>query len=182
LPTTLKRHRIAKPLDGSYNLQQLLNMDFSMVRFQPKFDEETQIDELWRRLATEFQDKVKMINVDCSKADYCKQNKINTFPQVGMYHDGKRIEQYKGNMTYEDVSEYLYKYAPRGAIFKKEEPEQVYYGSVYKSATKDISAEFDEFIAGKNVFVKFIVPWCQPCMGMIPEYEKLEKMYQNGNV
>jgi len=68
----------------------------------------------WEELAAKFvtSTSVKIAKVDCtdeSNRQLCVSEKVNGFPTMFLYQDGKKVEEYDGNRSLEDLYSFVAK-------------------------------------------------------------------------
>lgn len=70
----------------------------------------------WEQLAGKFvgQEGVKIAKVDCTLAEakeLCSQQEVNGFPTLYVYRDGKKVTEYDGNRSLEDLVDFVQKHS-----------------------------------------------------------------------
>lgn len=70
----------------------------------------------WDDLATKFAGNslVKVGKVDCTlddSKDLCTDENVDGFPTVFIYRNGKKLEEYDGNRSLDDLFEYVTKHS-----------------------------------------------------------------------
>lgn len=69
----------------------------------------------WDELAIKYigKDHVKIAKVDCTLGDnkeLCAEQEVDGFPTVYIYRNGKKIEEYDGTRSLDDLFEYVNKH------------------------------------------------------------------------
>ncbi|XP_049784160.1 thioredoxin domain-containing protein 5 homolog [Schistocerca cancellata] len=75
----------------------------------------------WEELGKKFASNslVKIVKVDCtsnSNKDLCNDEEVDGFPSLFLYKDGKRIAEYNGSRTLDDLYEFVSKHMPHDEL------------------------------------------------------------------
>lgn len=70
----------------------------------------------WQDLGKKFagSEEVKIVKIDCTlevNKDLCNTEEVEGFPSVFLYKNGKKISEYNGSRTLEDLYEFVVKHS-----------------------------------------------------------------------
>ncbi|CAL6088319.1 Protein_disulfide isomerase PDI3 [Hexamita inflata] len=154
------------PIDATMNFTQVVAQGHSMVKFfAPWCSHCVQMKPAYAKLAGKFNDRVKVIEVDCTRTELCNQLGIRAYPTMVYYKDGKKMEEYQGDHSAVQMGQFLEQ--------KLQEVQMLQDVKI-----EDIGSNFKIIQEGWH-FVKFYAPWCSHCNDMQPEYIKLAHQMKN---
>ncbi|KAI0951633.1 hypothetical protein AcV7_007680 [Taiwanofungus camphoratus] len=160
----------------------------------------------WTQLVEENQQLtdpgIHLAQVNCAvDGDLCRQNGVDGYPQMNLYHDGRFIETYKGSREFELLTSYLSLHAEPTAV---PEPPPVVTAAPVLAVNDEVTNRelsgvhtsskpinptgsvlpldentFRDTVKEGKVFVKFFAPWCGHCKKLAPVWTQLAGQMQN---
>lgn len=110
--------------------------------------------------------------MDCTlNGDLCKENNVQYFPFLQLYHQGSAIEIYPPReRNWDKLVEYITtqseKYAPSTTQVSVPNPAGL-------SIDMDGPALANAQKSGQPLFIKYYAPWCPHCQHMAPAWERM---------
>lgn len=130
-----------------------------LIEFVSEMDKNTNNDNLNMRKLPYLLDDIKIGRLDCSKSqDICSQYTLVKYPTFILFKRKGLYEYFYGNnkINAEDL-----------ALFANENA----FTNIKSLSDKD----FPEILDRKPIFIDFFVPWCPPCMQLLPIFRKAAK-------
>ncbi|PVU99281.1 hypothetical protein BB559_000320 [Furculomyces boomerangus] len=129
-------------------------------------------------LYTDMRSKgINFAEVDCLEfGSICQSNKVDGYPTLFLYNDGKKIEEFSGTNDYKSLKEYILKLEERFPLKKtaSEKPDNINID--HELSVVDITPEnFDKLTSTKPYFIKFFSPRCSHCITLAPTWLKLSE-------
>ncbi|KAL1939613.1 hypothetical protein VTO73DRAFT_9646 [Trametes versicolor] len=150
----------------------------------------------WKQLVEQTEKKadpgIHLAQVNCAiDGDLCRKNKVDGYPQMNLYKNGKYVETFKKARSLEILTEYLDAHAePRAPTapastapaapeptakdesapaVREKKPDVNPNGTVLKLD----GANFRSHVDKGGILVKFFAPWCGHCKKLAPIWEQL---------
>ncbi|KAL1932360.1 hypothetical protein VTP01DRAFT_9416 [Rhizomucor pusillus] len=131
----------------------------------------------WQKLADDYASLATsrdfhFAKVDCTlNGDLCKENNVQYFPFLQLYHQGSAIEIYPPReRNWDKLVEYITtqseKYAPSTTQVSVPNPAGL-------SIDMDGPALANAQKSGQPLFIKYYAPWCPHCQHMAPAWERM---------
>ncbi|CAK9797135.1 Thioredoxin domain-containing protein 5 [Anthophora plagiata] len=138
----------------------------------------------WEELANSLRNNnfVSISKIDCTQHhSICGQFEIKGYPTLLWIKDGKKVDQYTGQRTHEELRAYTSK-----MLGKVDDQVNVKTENLESTTPNVLSLTRESFkhnIENGVSFVKFFAPWCGHCKRLAPIWKDLEKKFlTNDNV
>lgn len=145
-----------------------------------------QLAPTWEKLPKIFADGdvVKIAKVDCTvQTATCGKLSISGYPTLLWFTNGEKVQDYQGQRTIEDLSDFVNKMTGEVQVDKhgeKEEELQTADAKPKDGLYELTDANFQSHVAKGNHFIKFYAPWCGHCQQLAPTWETLAKFFIAG--
>jgi len=95
-------------VDGDFN-PQMKRGETTFVKFYaPWCSHCNRLAPTWELLSTKYAGKVKVAEVDCTQnRDLCSRYKIQGYPTLMLFRDGKLVEEYEGGRDFKTLSNFI---------------------------------------------------------------------------
>merc|ERR1712087_390950 len=104
-------------VDGDFN-PKMRRGEYTFVHFMaPWCDRCRTLDPKWELLSRKYPGKVKVAEVDCTQnRDLCSRYKIQGYPTLILFKDGKPVQEYQGGRDLKSLSNFIEKLEPLGKL------------------------------------------------------------------